>query len=214
MSSACSFIFMQIKVLFIRMVSHLDSFWNRGTRELGNGLSCSVVPNSTPLCLVNGLPPTSWDFLTSVCLWYETYLPISWLSWLQHFLYSVILDFWCCIRKHLTSDFIDFSSFKEPGKDPANIHGMKKNLPRLFQQKLKKNPGPRDRPLPTAKHAPGKTWVPGCTLKVFGKPSTSAFLRKYQASPFMLHLQNSRQVRRKRRWVMLTSQSRKPESKF
>ena len=24
--------------IFIRMVSHLDSFWNRGTRELGNGL--------------------------------------------------------------------------------------------------------------------------------------------------------------------------------
>ena len=38
MSSACSFIFMQIKVIFIRMVSHLDSLWNRGTRELGNGL--------------------------------------------------------------------------------------------------------------------------------------------------------------------------------
>ena len=40
MSSACSFIFMQIKVIFIRMVSHLDSLWNRGTRELGNGLFC------------------------------------------------------------------------------------------------------------------------------------------------------------------------------
>ena len=38
MSSACSFIFMQIKVIFIRMVSHLDSLWNRSTRELGNGL--------------------------------------------------------------------------------------------------------------------------------------------------------------------------------
>ena len=38
MSSACSFIFMQIKVIFIRMVSHLDSLWNRGARELGNGL--------------------------------------------------------------------------------------------------------------------------------------------------------------------------------
>ena len=38
MSSACSFILMQIKVIFIRMVSHLDSLWNRGTRELGNGL--------------------------------------------------------------------------------------------------------------------------------------------------------------------------------
>ena len=38
MSSTCSFIFMQIKFIFITMVSHLDSFWNRGTRELGNGL--------------------------------------------------------------------------------------------------------------------------------------------------------------------------------
>ena len=38
MSSACSFIFMQIKVIFIRMVSHVDSLWNRGTKELGNGL--------------------------------------------------------------------------------------------------------------------------------------------------------------------------------
>ena len=38
MSSACSFIFMQIKVIFITIVSHLNSLWNRGTRELGNGL--------------------------------------------------------------------------------------------------------------------------------------------------------------------------------
>ena len=36
MSSACSFIFMQIKVIFITMVSQLDSLWKRGTRELGN----------------------------------------------------------------------------------------------------------------------------------------------------------------------------------
>ena len=38
LSSACSFIFMQImiKIIFIRMVSHLDSLWNRGTRKLGN----------------------------------------------------------------------------------------------------------------------------------------------------------------------------------
>ena len=33
MSSARSFFFMQIKVIFIRMVSHLDSLWNRGTRN-------------------------------------------------------------------------------------------------------------------------------------------------------------------------------------
>ena len=38
MSSACSFIFMQIKVIFKRLVSQLDSPWNRGARELGNGL--------------------------------------------------------------------------------------------------------------------------------------------------------------------------------
>ena len=38
MSSACRFSFMQIKVISIRIVSHLDSLWNRGTRELGNGL--------------------------------------------------------------------------------------------------------------------------------------------------------------------------------
>ena len=38
MSSACSFIFMHIEVIFIRMVSHLDSLWNTGARELGNSL--------------------------------------------------------------------------------------------------------------------------------------------------------------------------------
>ena len=38
MSSACSFIFMQINVIFIRMVLHLDLLWNRGTWKLGNGL--------------------------------------------------------------------------------------------------------------------------------------------------------------------------------
>ena len=39
MSSACSFIFMEIEVIFIRMVSHSDSLWKRGTKELGNSLS-------------------------------------------------------------------------------------------------------------------------------------------------------------------------------
>ena len=37
MSFACSFIFTQIKVVCIRIVSHLHSLWNRGTGELGNG---------------------------------------------------------------------------------------------------------------------------------------------------------------------------------
>ena len=38
MSSACSFIFTQIKLIFIGMVEHLDWLSNKGTRELGNGL--------------------------------------------------------------------------------------------------------------------------------------------------------------------------------
>ena len=38
MISLCNFIFMQIKVVFISLVSHLDSLWSEGTRELGNGL--------------------------------------------------------------------------------------------------------------------------------------------------------------------------------
>ena len=37
-SSAYRFIFMQIQVIFIRMVSHLDSLWNRGILELENSL--------------------------------------------------------------------------------------------------------------------------------------------------------------------------------
>ena len=43
MSSAYSFIFMRIKVISIRMVSHLDSLWNRGTRELDNGLFFEAI---------------------------------------------------------------------------------------------------------------------------------------------------------------------------
>ena len=46
MSSACSFIRMQIKFIFIRMVSHLDSLWSRSTREPGNGLLTIKVNNN------------------------------------------------------------------------------------------------------------------------------------------------------------------------
>ena len=49
MSSACSFIFMQIKVIFIRNVSHLDSLWNRGTRELGKGILSFQRRRSLPV---------------------------------------------------------------------------------------------------------------------------------------------------------------------
>ena len=61
MSSACSFIFMQIKVIFIRMVSHLDSLWNRGTWELGSGLyfDSAREPRSRVIALVD----STWVFL-------------------------------------------------------------------------------------------------------------------------------------------------------
>ena len=49
MSSACDFIFMQVKVIFIRMISHLDSLWNRGTRELGNDLLLPLRVGDSPL---------------------------------------------------------------------------------------------------------------------------------------------------------------------
>ena len=34
---------MQIKVIFIGIIVHFDSLWNRGKRELGNGLLQSVT---------------------------------------------------------------------------------------------------------------------------------------------------------------------------
>ena len=57
MSSACSLIFMQIKVIFIRMVSHLDSLWNRGTRELGNGPLKTKTQKPYPFSDQNGQNP-------------------------------------------------------------------------------------------------------------------------------------------------------------
>ena len=48
-----SFIFMQIKIIFIWKGLHEDSFWNRGKRQLGNsllfqftGTSCTVLVES------------------------------------------------------------------------------------------------------------------------------------------------------------------------
>ena len=79
MSSLRSFFFMQVKVIFIRMVSHLDSLWNRGARELGNGLYWSMIKftfciNKTRLggvflwaiqgiCVINRSPLNSRIFL-------------------------------------------------------------------------------------------------------------------------------------------------------
>ena len=47
MTSSYSFICMQIKVILIRMVSHLDSLGHRGTRELRNGLLLFPVDCNT-----------------------------------------------------------------------------------------------------------------------------------------------------------------------
>ena len=55
MSSACSFIFMQIKAIFIGMISHLDSLWNRGTRELENGLAIENCSGRIRICSVRVL---------------------------------------------------------------------------------------------------------------------------------------------------------------
>ena len=38
MSLICMKMKLHAELIFVRMVSHLDSLWNRGTRELGNGL--------------------------------------------------------------------------------------------------------------------------------------------------------------------------------
>ena len=63
MSSACSFIFMQIKVIFMRIyiiVSHLDSLSNRDSRELGNGLLTQLEQKyfvSVDTCAVISVDP-------------------------------------------------------------------------------------------------------------------------------------------------------------
>ena len=38
------------------MVSHLDSLWNRGTRELGNGLAIENCSGQIRICSVSVLP--------------------------------------------------------------------------------------------------------------------------------------------------------------
>ena len=43
MSMICIRMDLWVKLIFIWKVSHLDSFWNRGKRELGNGLFTAVI---------------------------------------------------------------------------------------------------------------------------------------------------------------------------
>ena len=60
MTLICMKIKLNAELIFIWMVSHLDSFWNRGTRELGNGL---LVGHYTGIAEVVGLNPfQAWTF--------------------------------------------------------------------------------------------------------------------------------------------------------
>ena len=67
-SSACNFIFMPVKVIFMRIFSHLDSLWNRGTRELGNGIFQIELKTVYPVCqwfFLRGFrcPRWPWNFV-------------------------------------------------------------------------------------------------------------------------------------------------------
>ena len=56
MSFTFTSIFMQIKVIFISMVSHVDSFWNWGKWQLGNGLFRMLQLTNTEImaCFTQG----------------------------------------------------------------------------------------------------------------------------------------------------------------
>ena len=73
MSSVYSFILMQIKGIFIRMVSHLDLLWNRATREPpphGHLINTSLVIMAAVFC-----PGVSYNHIlkshpvSSLCLY-------------------------------------------------------------------------------------------------------------------------------------------------
>ena len=49
MTLICMKMKLRAELIFIWKVSHLDSFWNRGTRELGNGLYCKHLLASISL---------------------------------------------------------------------------------------------------------------------------------------------------------------------
>ena len=51
MTLICMKMKLHAELIFIWMVSHLDLFWNRGTRELGNGLFSYLNSNPFPLDL-------------------------------------------------------------------------------------------------------------------------------------------------------------------
>ena len=91
MALLCMKMKLHAELIFIRKVSHLDSFWNRGTRELGNGLlsECRlsdhvavywwVESHSAVVCL-----PLSWPFLPlfsllHACLFCVLKLPVMYM---------------------------------------------------------------------------------------------------------------------------------------
>ena len=109
MSSACRFIFMQIKAIFIRMVSHLDSLWNRGTRNIvqkspllwfrgGITRGCSVKTDEMPQAKAKNVPPgTTVDSGITHPYDFDFYLYSHYgiqVSW------SYLTIARCCIWKH------------------------------------------------------------------------------------------------------------------
>ena len=55
-----SFIWMRIKIVFIPMASHLASSWNRGLRQLGNGLCAFERDSTADFSSVSLLADDSW----------------------------------------------------------------------------------------------------------------------------------------------------------
>ena len=96
MSSACRFIFMQIKVIFIRMVSHLDLLWNRGTRELGKYIgheSCHNYPlEHACKSSLNGRSRRRNSSTLMICEIIITALT-SWTKWMKSVSNSFLGDF-------------------------------------------------------------------------------------------------------------------------
>ena len=110
MSFACSFIFMQIKVISIRMVSHLDSFWNRGTREpeMAYLLEVSIVPFlhvKWPLISTFSAKHSLQAFLSTcfskIIHKHAILVPLARASWEEYQIYKGVKD-WLTIFHSLT----------------------------------------------------------------------------------------------------------------
>ena len=96
-SSAYRFIFMQIKVIFIRMVSHVDSFWNRGTGQLGIGLLFSILCRQIPV--PQEARAVLWDHC--IRLINRTFVE-GWVSYLDKWIKSMLPSTVLCFHDVLT----------------------------------------------------------------------------------------------------------------